>query len=272
MKLSYYPGCTGHGTGREMDDATRKLCAMLDIELQDLPDWNCCGASSGHTAGEKIAIGLAARNVEIAEKEGMDVLTPCPACFGRLANAALHTEKPVQTQIMHDLHLFSRPEILKKISEKVTDGLKGMKLVSYYGCLFTRPPEITGAKNPENPMEMDRLMTAIGAEAIDWPYKTQCCGGSLTMTRDELVLKFTGDIFDMAGRFGAQAIVTGCPMCFMNMERGWLDQTEQGNTPLPIFYFTELMLLALEPSLTADYFSRHLSDPSHLLGEYGLTQ
>lgn len=279
MKLGYYPGCSAHGTGRELDESTRELCGILGVELEELKDWNCCGASSAHSVDHDLSLALAGRNLAIAEKQDRPVVTPCSACFARLANARHHVltegtitgaeEAKGSVEVQHILSLFSENELLKKMSEAGGQGLKGLKLVCYYGCLTSRPPEVTGALHPENPEEMDKILSVLGAEVMDWPYKTQCCGGSLTMTKDEVVAKLSGNIFDMAKRHGAEAIVTGCPMCFMNLERQWTGNSEQ--KPIPVFYFTELMLLALKPEMARGYFKRHLSDPSSILESRDLT-
>jgi len=282
MKLSYYPGCSAHGTGRELDESTRELCNILDVELVDIEDWNCCGASSAHTVDHDLGLALAARNLAIAEKTADKVLTPCSACFARLASARHHIlsegqikgveEATGSAEVSHILSLFSQPELLEKMAEKIGEGLKGLKLVCYYGCLTSRPPEVTEALHPENPVEMDNILSALGADVMDWPYKTQCCGGSLTMTKDTVVEKLSGGILDMASRHGAEAVVTGCPMCFMNLERQWKGNTEGvGKMPIPVFYFTELMLLALKPEMAKGYFKRHLSDPSSILVSRDLT-
>ncbi len=272
MKVAYYPGCSAEGTGQELDQSTRDLCRMLDMELTELPDWSCCGASSAHTVSHELNVALAGRNLAIAEQMGDEVVTPCPACFGRLAAARHHVlehgaPKGVENvtgkaEVKHVMHLFSKEEVLKKLKKQAGDGLKGLKVVCYYGCLTSRPANITGAPKPENPTEVDDILKALGAEVIDWSYKTTCCGGSLTMTRDEIVGKLTGDIFKMAARTGAEAIVTGCSMCFMNLERQWMGD---GPRPLPVFYFTELMMLALDPTRAKGYFRKHLSDPQSLL-------
>ncbi|RJO65384.1 MAG: heterodisulfide reductase [Myxococcales bacterium] len=278
MKVSYYPGCSAHGTGVELDESTRDLCRMLDVELVELKDWSCCGASSAHVKSEKLALGLAGLNLAAAEAEGRDLVTPCPACFSRLSSARRHVldhgaipgveQLNGQTPVRHILHLFSRPEVMEKLAERSSGVLRGLKAVCYYGCLFTRPPEITESAHPENPTEMERILSALGMKALDWPYKTVCCGGSLTLPDADQVARLCHPIFDMARRVGAEAIVTGCPMCFMNLERQWA--ADARDDLLPIYYFTELMMLALDPQRAASYFRRHLSDSTRALASRGL--
>lgn len=282
MKYSYYPGCSAHATGIEIDASTRRLCQLLDIELNEIPDWSCCGASSAHTVDEALAAKLGARNLALAEKMGEDnIVTPCPACFNRLKTARHnllggHAPKDAEkiagkVDVEHIQHLFSRKEVIEKMREKAPQGLKGMKVVTYYGCLTSRPPEITGAERPEDPKEMDDLMRACGAEVIDWPLKTQCCGGSLTLTKQEIVQTLCSNLFEMAKRYGAEAIVSNCQMCFMNLDQTWTQLHEKGETEnlLPIFYFTELMLLALDPTTANNLIKKHLSDSQPILNEKG---
>ncbi len=282
MKIAYYPGCSAHGTGIETDQSTRELCRILGIELADLPDWNCCGASSAHVVSSELALGLNARNLAQASAIADEVVTPCPACFNRMAEANHHIKQhgapekagsiKENLEVRHVIDLFSQKDMLKKIAKAATRGLNGMKVVTYYGCLTSRPPEITGAKNPENPTEMDVILEALGAEVIDWPLKTQCCGGSLTIPKDEIVANLSNQLYEMAARAGAEAIVTHCAMCFTNLERQWANPVEGDHPePLPVFYFTELMMLAMDPAKAQAHFRRHLSDPNPLLSARGLS-
>ena len=280
MKYSYYPGCSAHGTGIEVGGSTLDLCKALGVELNEVDDWSCCGASSAHATNEDLSVTLAARNLRQADDTGFDIVTPCPACFGRLSAAKKHIAEhgapegmdvKAQMDVRHIVHLFEQDELIEKLREQAKKTLAGLKVVCYYGCLITRPPEITGAAHPENPNEMDKILSALGAEVIDWPYKTQCCGGMLTMTRDEIVASMSNDIFEMAKAAQADAVVTGCQMCFMNLDRQFTDaKAKASGNLLPVFYFTELMLLTLNPSAARSYMKRHLSNPEPLLRARGL--
>lgn len=275
MKISYYPGCSLHGTAREYDESTKAVSRMLGVELCELPDWNCCGASSAHSTDEDLALGLAARNLAIARREGKDVVVPCAACYSRLKAAEQHASHPEGEQVFKVLSLLEflfRPELQEKIQALRKKPLTGLKVVSYYGCLLVRPPRVTGAQKYENPEEMDRLMGLLGAEAVPWSYKTDCCGGSLVLTRTDIVRRLARKLFDKAREAGAEAIAVACPLCQGNldMRQEEIAQEAGQHYDLPVLYFTELMGLALGHPEADKWFKRHLVDPQRLLLAKGL--
>ena len=202
MKVSYYPGCSLHSTGLEYGESTQEVCKILGIELEELPDWNCCGASSAHCTDEVLAIELATRNLVMAEEAGLDLVIPCAACFQRFKVAEKHItegkepaiETPYQGKvpIKHLLDFLVEEENLKVIKEKIKKPLNGLKAVCYYGCLITRPPKVTDAKHHENPQAMDELLSLLGMEIYPWSYKTDCCGGSLMLSRPDIVAELSG--------------------------------------------------------------------------------
>ena len=174
-EISYYPGCSLHGTAGEYNDSIRGVSNLLDIQLHELDNWTCCGASSAHCTDEELAIDLAARNLAIAEKSDWDLLVPCVACYSRFKWAEKeskeHPEKIHFTYrgnvpIRYALDFFCEGPILEEIKKKITKPLTGLKAVCYYGCLTVRPPKMTGIKEYENPQHMDRLMELLGAELI----------------------------------------------------------------------------------------------------------
>ena len=252
MKVSYYPGCSLHGTAVEYDESTRAVCQMLGIELKELPDWNCCGASSAHSTHEALAIALPARNLAIAEEAGLDLVVPCAACFQRFKVAEKHIKEgkeptvdtPYQGKvpIKHLLDFLCEEEVLKIIEKKVKKSLQGLKTVCYYGCLTVRPPKVTDAINCENPQAMDELMTLLGAENYPWSYKTDCCGGGLMLSRTDIVVRLTGKLLQMAEEAGANCMVTACPLCQANLDTRQAKASKAlgKDFHLPIFYFTEL--------------------------------
>ena len=190
MKVSYYPGCALHGTALEYDESIQALSRMLGVEMCELPDWSCCGASSAHVTDKSLALDLAARNLTIAEKQGMDLVIPCAACYGRVKAAKKEMlacrrgAAPKQDlRVLNLLEFIVTSGLSEKIRGLLKRPLNGLKVVCYYGCLLVRPPKLTGAKNFENPEEMDRLMALLGAEPIPWSYKTDCCGGSLVIAQ-----------------------------------------------------------------------------------------
>jgi heterodisulfide reductase subunit B len=240
---------------------------MLGVEMCELPDWNCCGASSAHITDESLALNLPARNLAIAEAQGMDLVIPCAACYGRLKAAEKErvarggTVAPKQNfRVLNFLEFIVTSGLSEKIGALKKRPLNGLKVVCYYGCLLVRPPKLTGVMNYENPEEMDRLMALIGAEPIPWSYKTDCCGGSLVIARTDIVRRLTQKLFDKAVQAGAEAIVAVCPLC-----------REAGRKyDLPVFYFTELIGLALGHRDARKWFKRHFVNPAKLMAAKGL--
>ena len=277
MEAAYYPGCSLHGMAVEYDESIHAVCQALDIALKELPDWNCCGASSAHFLDDELATRLPARNLVIAEQMGLELLVPCAACFQRLKHAEKELTKDAKrwevesyegkSAIFHVNEFFDRPDIIKAVKAKVTKPLAGLKGVAYYGCLSQRPPKITDAGAPENPVSMDHLLRAIGMEVVPWSYKTDCCGASLTLTRTDVLRKLSGDLFEAAKEVGAECIVTDCPMCQSNLDTREAEiEAERGHQfNLPVLYLTELMALAFGDDRTKDWWKKHFVDPTDLL-------
>jgi heterodisulfide reductase subunit B len=278
MKASYYPGCALHGTSREYDESTRAISGLLGVELLELSDWNCCGASSAHVTNESLALKLAARNLAIAEKQGMDLVVPCAACYGRFKAAEKETAEGTSTapkrnfRVLNLLEFIVTSGLTEKIQALKKRSLGGLKVVCYYGCLLVRPPKITGAMKYENPEDMDRLMTLLGAQAIPWSYKTDCCGGSLVLTRTDIVRRLTQKLFDKALEAGAETIVVACPLCQSNLDSRQEEIAREAGKryELPILYFTELIGLAMGHRDANKWFKRHFISPMKLLTSKGL--
>jgi heterodisulfide reductase subunit B len=275
LKVSYYPGCALHGTAREYDESTKAMSALLGLELCELPDWNCCGASSAHVTDDSLAHNLVARNLAIAEKEGRDVVVPCAACYSRLKGGEREMEaggKKLPFRILSLLELLVDEDLPDRIKGMIKRPLTGLKMVSYYGCLLVRPPKVTGAKKYENPEEMDRLLSLMGAEMIPWSYKTDCCGGSLVLTRTDIVRRLTRKLFDKALEAGAEAIAVACPLCQSNLDTRQEEISGEAGKKyeLPILYFTELIGLSLGHPDAGKWWKRHFVDPTKLLASKGL--
>jgi heterodisulfide reductase subunit B len=279
MKVSYYPGCALHGTALEYDESIQALSRMLGVEMRELPDWNCCGASSAHVTDESLALSLPARNLAIAEAQGMDLVIPCAACYGRVKAAEKEmlarrgSAAPKQSfRVLNLLDFIVTAGLSEKIATLKKRTLNGLKVACYYGCLLVRPPKVTGAKNHENPQEMDRLMALIGAEPVPWSYKTDCCGGSLVISRTDIVRRLTQKLFDGALRAGAEAIVVACPLCQSNLDSRQEEISREAGKRynLPVFYFTELIGLAMGHGDAGKWFKRHFVNPAKLLAAKGL--
>ena len=283
LKYSYYPGCSLESTAKEYDQSMRAAAEMLDVELVELSDWSCCGASSGHCTNHQLSLALPARNLALAEKEGLDIAVACAACFLRFkqtnhelqANDELRQEiekiigMPYKgsVEVRHLLDIFGREVGLEEIEHRVQKPLKGLKLAAYYGCYLVRPPEITQFDDPENPRLMDDLLNALGAEAVDWSHKVECCGGNLLLSRSDIVIKLVGDICQAALEAGAAAIVTACPLCQAN-----LDTRQPGPENIPILHFSELLGLALgvKSKAVKSWWKRHINTPEGVLKSLNL--
>lgn len=278
--VTYYPGCSLHGTAREYDESFRSVSKMLNVNLHELEDWTCCGSTSAHCTDEALAVNLPIRNLKLAEKYDREMVIPCVACYSRFkaadAEAKEHPEylmSPYESKvdIRYALDFFCDSTIIEELKKKKSRPLTGLKVACYYGCLAVRPPQLTGIKDYENPNHMDRLMQLLGAEAVDWSYKTDCCGASLVMTRTDIVTSLSQRILAMAIDAGADCIVTGCTMCHANLDTRQAGLNLEGEKKeIPVFYFTELMGLAMEHKDIKKWLGRHLTDPVGMLSRKGL--
>ena len=257
--VAYYPGCSLHSTAREYDRSIRAVAGSLGLELVEPPGWTCCGSSPAHSSDHKLATLLPIRNLSVVEQMGLDTVTaPCSACFARL-NAAAHVvaqdpqaahKAGVETgydyrgsvkvkNLVDTLTERAGPEKIAACTQK---RLTGLKVACYYGCLMTRPPQLTGAENPEYPMQTERLLGALGVDPIDWSYKTDCCGGSLGLTQTPVALEMTRKILQNAHDCGADLVVTMCPLCHVNLDAR---QSEiHLDFDMPVLYLTQLMAWA----------------------------
>jgi len=276
MNYSYYPGCSLHSTGLEYGLSTRAVFKHLGLELTELEDWNCCGASSAHTLNHTLALALPARTLSQAQAFDRDLVIPCAACYNRLRGADLAMRNdPATRSEMESMLGFQytgavavRPVLavlaedigVKKISEETRHPLYGLNVVPYYGCLLVRPPEIAQFDDPNDPQVMTNILRAVGAEVMPWSHATDCCGGSLSLSRSDVVQNLVGRLAERAREAGADAIVTACPLCQVNLEM------RQTATPkVPAFYFTELLGLAFGLPEARKWWSKHLIDPRPLL-------
>lgn len=272
MRLSYYPGCSLEGTALDYDQSVRQVFDLLDIELVEIDDWNCCGASSAHMTDHEVGMRLPMRNLLIASDMGNDLLVPCAACFQRLKAADKELRRDCRNwdvplygpefDIIHISPFLARPEVLEILQEKCSGLLKGLNIACYYGCLSLRNPKITGVGNWETPRSLELVMAATGATPVSWSHRTECCSGSLTMARPDIAEKLVGDIVAAARRGGAEAIVTDCPMCQANVESRQITGERDG---LTVFYATELILAALTGSYPIKQQKGHLIEPAPLV-------
>jgi heterodisulfide reductase subunit B len=262
-KYSYFPGCSLKGTGRAYEESLLPVMKALDIELEELDDWNCCGATAYMAVDEVKACVMASRNLALAERLGhRELMAPCSACYLVLNKTKhyLHESPSIQTVIgqalaqanltysgnvpvKHPLDILVHSVGLAEIKKRVKAPLKGLKVAPYYGCQIVRP--YATFDDQYNPTTMDRLLEAIGCTVVNFPLKTRCCGGSLTGTLPEPGLLCTQIILKEALKRGADCIATVCPLCQFNLD-GYHDKiaAKWGASRIPTVYFTQLMGLA----------------------------
>ena len=283
MKVSYYPGCSLHGTGLEYAESAEAVLSNLGTELVELEDWSCCGASSAHSSGKELAVSMAARNLMLAKESGLkDLVIPCAACYQRTRIAEIHlldepekfADFPYTGEVaVTDLLTYVSENIgIESIRKNVKKKLTGLKAVCYYGCVSIRHPKVTRVKDYENPNAMETILNELGVEALPWSYQTDCCGGSLVLSRTDIVHTLSGKLFEKALEAGAECIVTGCPLCQGNLDQrqGEIEKKLKKKYDLPIFYFTELMGIAMGHDGASGWLKRHFVDPVKLLKEKGI--
>ena len=260
---AFFPGCSLESTGWDFDRSTRAICRTLGIELVDIPDWVCCGSTPAHSTSATLSVALPVMNLQKAEGMGLPILTACASCYSRLrtANHAVQhdpdeknraervTAKPYSggVEVRHLLDVLVNDLGVDAIRAKVRRPLAGLQVACYYGCLLTRPPGIVAFDNAEHPDSMDRILEAIGAEPVAWPYKTECCGAALSITRSDIVNRLSHKLLSMARQAGAQCLAVACPLCESNLDLRQADAVKaHGPIPAtPVLYVTQLLGLAL---------------------------
>lgn len=284
----YYPGCSLKGTGKSYDKSLLCTFEFLDYKIEELPDWNCCGATSYMAIDEISAFAMSARNLAIAESGGKDIIAPCAACYMILNKAKNYMEEypdiknkitkafeksgqkeiyKGKVNIKHPLDIFINEIGLKEISFKIQKPLKGLRVFSYYGCLLVRP--FCTFDDPRFPTSLDKLMNVVGAETITHALKTKCCGGALTGTIEEVGLRLSYLILKEAKRKGAHVIVTVCPLCQFNLEayQSKMEKVYNEKLSMPILYFTQILGAAFGISEKKLGLSHHLIFPDILFAK-----
>jgi heterodisulfide reductase subunit B len=276
MKLSFYPGCSLEGMANDYCESIYAVFKDLGIELVEIEDWSCCGATAAHSLSEVMSVILPARNLAAAEEMELDIICPCSLCFNRLR----FSQKMIKKKIFHipwqvtgnirvlDMTRFlAKPSIIQLIKQCILKPLDSLKVVCYYGCQMVRPPKITGYADYENPQTLDHIAAAAGAQVIDWSYKSTCCGASIGIGRREIVESLSKRILQKTQQAGAEAIVVSCPLCQSNLD---IVQKDRSDTPTPIFYVTELLRLSFKDKGDPKWFKMHVADPVPLLTAKGL--
>jgi heterodisulfide reductase subunit B len=284
-EIGYYPGCSLHAMASEFDQSSKAVLEVHGLSLISPEGWTCCGSTPAHRIDHRQSIRLPMKNMILYEQEGLnEMVMPCASCFSRFRTATreLHLQPDLRADLERELKLSYRGNMailslldlfvqrigMEEIASHVKRPLKDLKVACYYGCLLTRPPAVTGSEEAEYPMGMDYVVRALGASTVDWDYKVACCGGSLSLTRKDIVLKLSEEILQNAHTRGADAIAVACPLCHNNLD-GRQMQMSGKVPPLPILYFSQLMALAYDlPKKAA--LGRNVIDPHPLLTEKGL--
>ncbi len=254
MKYSYYPGCTLRTKAKDLDDCARVSAKALGVELIEVEDWQCCGGVYP-LGSDEIATKLSSvRALNAAKEKDQALVTMCSACHHVIkrvnddmknvedirtkANNYMGLDEPYQgeTEVLHFLEVLRDKVGFDELKKKVTNPLTGKKIGAYYGCLLLRPGKVLGFDDPENPTIIEDFIRAIGAEPVVYPYRNECCGGYISLKEKEMAENMCDKIMDSAEGFGADMLITACPLCMYNLNK---------SGKLPVVYFTELLAEAL---------------------------
>lgn len=280
---AYFPGCTLHGTMLEYNASARLVCRAAGIQLKEIEGWNCCGAWSAHGSDYLLGLALPARNLSLAEQMSLPMVIPCAVGFFRTKFAAKELENKATLDTVNRIigktfkNTVRVEPLLKVLSDEtlnleVKKPLKGLKVACYYGCLLVRPRTLLQFDDEDNPQTMDRLMSRLGAEVVDWDFKTECCGAGLGMPRPDIVNKLCHRLLSTAKRLGADCISVACPMCHFNLDfhQKEIEAEHKEKLGMPVLYFTQLMGLALGFSPKELMLNKHLVDPQPVLSSKGV--
>jgi heterodisulfide reductase subunit B len=283
MKYAYYPGCSAHSTARDMHESSIAVARALGIELKELDGWTCCGATAAHQTDRVLAASLAAANLLLAKQAELDMVVNCAACYNRTKTAnyeilsspdirqrvsdALGHDYDGSVAVRHFVEVLLEDVGIEKLRKSFKNSLNGLKVACYYGCFLVRPHEVTGFDDAENPVFLDRLVTSMGGESLDWPCKVECCGGGLNLTRTDVVVKLSGSIIDMAQASGADCIAVACPMCqaSLDLRQKDIEKATGKRYDMPIVYITQLLGLCLGIDSKELGLDRLVVKPSNIL-------
>jgi heterodisulfide reductase subunit B len=286
MKYGYYPGCSLEGISTEYDESIRALFSHLEVTIEDLPDWICCGTLAAPSISHLLGLATPLWNVARAKKAGYDqLIAPCSACLYHFKNAAKKVtdnpslrgeveallELPLDSApaTIHPLELLSSDDFKERIRQNVHRDLSGLKVVCYYGCHISRPANVMQFDDPENPQCMDRLLNWVGVQTMEWPRKVDCCGAHFSMIKPDIVIDLCQKLFESALEAGADAIVVACPMCHANLDTRQDAISARMGRPLnmPVLYFSQVLGYGFGIPGEKLGFKRHIIDPVPLMLE-----
>jgi heterodisulfide reductase subunit B len=287
MNFGYYPGCSLHATAKEYRASMEAVCNVFNIKLEEVEDWNCCGATPAHTTKEELGIALPYANIVNASKQGLEnVIAPCAACYNRLKiadhevnhsagmrermNFIIGETAEKDLRIINILEFFRDIYGIENIKAIVKKPLKDLKVASYYGCLLVRPGKILQFDDEEDPISMDELISALGGTPVEWSCKTECCGGSHAIPMKGIVLNLVKKILNSARIAGADCISVACPLCQANldMRQNQINKKYGTDFKFPVLYITQLIGLALDISPKELGLNSHFVNPTEMLNKF----
>jgi heterodisulfide reductase subunit B len=274
MNIGYYPGCALHGSSNDYEQSLRACLGALDVQLGEIKDWICCGATAAHSLNHKLSLALPARNLAVAERDGFKQLfAPCPLCSMQLlkvkkAVADERVRKELseiveadvrgESEVLNLIQMFERIGI-ERLKSAVKAPLQSITAACYYGCLLTRPPDVVHFDDFEQPSSMEAVLAALGAKTVEWNYKTECCGAGMTMSNEDIVLELAHKILSNAAEHGANCLVVACPMCHVNldMKQAAVGRRFGEKLGMVVYYLSDLVGLALGLSAKQLGINRH---------------
>ena len=263
MQVGYYPGCALHGSSNDYEMSVRACLSKLQIDVREIDDWICCGASAAHSLNQKLSVALPARTLGLAERDGLnDILAPCPMCSMELCKAgkALAEDPELRVEISDivELEITGKSRVLnliqvlqefgvEKIQSLATRSLSEFKPACYYGCLLTRPPKVLKFDDCEQPESMEKILGLLGAVPVDWNFKTECCGAGMTLANEDTVLDLSHKIISDAIDHGANCLVVACPMCHVNLDMKQAAVKERFGVQrdMVVYYLSDLVGIAM---------------------------
>jgi len=289
MKVSYFPGCTLNTTGKGFDNAVRASMAAVGLELIELPEWNCCGATFPLIVDNMLELAAPAHVLVAARNAGNGPLltTACTTCYNVLRRtnhfirhhpdererieAFIEAGYSGEVEVKDILHLLRDQVGFDAVRDRVQKPLTDLKVACYYGCMVLRPPAEVAYDDPDHPHTLDDLMAALGATPVDFPHKNECCGAYLAVKDAGITRQMVYPILKSAQAAGAEAVVTNCPLCQFNLDKqqAEMQKLHAGYQPVPVFYFSQLMGLALGLDIGEYGWERHYISPGAVLGRWG---
>lgn len=279
LEYALFPGCSGDATGGSYSEATRYVADKIGLKLNEIDDWCCCGTSAAKLTDEDLMHALPARSLCLSEQQypGLDVVAPCTGCYASLKSTVYWARESEENRahvselidmdyaatanVKSMLEVMIDPDVSELIIANLTKSLGGMRLACYYGCTQVRPVKVANFGDPENPTSMEKLLDAAGADCVEWSYKTECCGASNHVVLPKAARNASERILRNAKANGAEALVTACPLCWLNidMREKQINKEHGTDYQMPVYYFTQLLALAMGASPDEIGLKRHFT-------------